>query len=125
MGSDNEVIHAYLTLLAISDNNQLYHVSGIRKNGVVAFNTPSGIPIRSEVRKMSAQYNYDVKTSEILYVTKKSNELRHLVRDPSSSMWKESKVAVRKSKSEKANFMTRRAFITTITLTNGKWRSGS
>ena len=116
----NPEIYARLSVLAVSENDELYFIQGLRKdNGMVCFDAYSGLPIRTKVQKMSAQYNYGCRSTEILYTSKdRPNELHHLVRDPYTTLWSETKVTVR-AVGEKPKFVERSVYVTTITLSNG------
>ncbi|KAI5798600.1 hypothetical protein FPQ18DRAFT_420557 [Pyronema domesticum] len=90
-----------MTIFALSTDGELYYVEGSRTLNtegtemVMNFHTVSAIPIRSEVAQISAQFNASNNASELLYSSTTGNEIKHLMRDPTTSMWSETALTVR------------------------------
>ncbi|KAM5380095.1 hypothetical protein ACJZ2D_003742 [Fusarium nematophilum] len=110
-----------IAIFAISEQDQLYYIEGTRalQGNKLSFKA-SGIPIRIGVSAMSTQYNAINDQAEILYVSNSgSNGLRHLVRDPSTSLWSEAMVEVKLPLGTPANLDKVPVYMTTIALSNG------
>lgn len=115
-------VSARISLLAVSTDHDLYFIQGVRKldDGLVSFDTYSGLPIRRNIQKISVQYNSGCRSTEVLYVSKdRPNELQHLARDPHTTIWSDTKIAIRRPPGEKPTFIERSVHVTTITLTDG------
>ena len=82
-----------LTIFAVSEHDELYYIEGTRQiqTNVIQFQA-SGIPIRTDVDRISAQYNKKVNASEIIYVGNAVNEVRHLWKDPVTMLWQEGNI---------------------------------
>lgn len=111
-----------LLIYAVSTHGELFVVEGSRKasNGnTVEFSSSSvPIPIRNGIRNITGRINPLTGAFDTVYVSRDSDSLKHLSRDPDTSMWKEAEIIVRsKSLDKKVNTP---AFLVTVTLSNGK-----
>ncbi|KAF2133764.1 hypothetical protein P153DRAFT_427689 [Dothidotthia symphoricarpi CBS 119687] len=113
-------LFCHLTVFAISDHNELYFIEGKRsKDRKVTFQTPSGLPIRQGVTMMSPQYNAKSNASELLYVSDNgSNGLRHLVRDPVSTLWTEDSLQIKVPPGTPSTLTKVPVYMTSISLSN-------
>jgi hypothetical protein len=108
-----------LLIYAISTHGELFVIEGSRIGTQVDF--PSStvpIPIRNGIRNISGRINNLTGAFEIAYVTSDDDNLKHLTRDPVTSLWKEADMIV-KSKTPNKNVKTP-CFLVTVTLNNGK-----
>ena len=88
-----------VSLYAVSTSGRLYFIQGIRdKRGHVPTFTCSGVPIRRDISLLSTQFNPAVNASEVVYVSTKNTQLRHMIRDPKTTMWTERVVHVKYQK---------------------------
>lgn len=109
-----------LTLFAVSDDDELYFIQGTRQlkgNQVKLFS--SGLPIRSDVQRISCQYNAATDTSELIFVTGGGHEVKHLLRDPQTTCWSEKPVQFA-SPTALREF---KAYVTTVSVTESTGRS--
>lgn len=109
-----------LAIFAISEQDELYFIQGFRnKHGDVPTFQMSGLPIRTGVAVMSPQYNPQTNACEILYVTNEINSgLRHLIRDPISSLWTDGAVEFRPPFGKPAVLAKQAAYLTNIALSD-------
>ena len=111
-----------LLIYAVSTHGEIYIVEGIRKasnNNVVQFKTASvPLPIRSDVRNAAGKINPFTGAFEIIYISKSKDALKHLARDPITSLWKETDLIVKEAKLNQR--IGTPAFLVNITLSNGK-----
>ncbi|KAJ5949441.1 hypothetical protein N7454_001025 [Penicillium verhagenii] len=109
-----------LAIFAISERDELYFIQGCRTSadGEVTFRT-SGLPIRTGVAVMSPQYNQQTNACEILYVTNEVNSgLRHLIRDPISSLWTDGVVEFKVPLGEPGKRIKEPVYLTNIALSD-------
>lgn len=111
-----------LTLFAVSDDNELYFIQGTRQlKGNQVQLSSSGLPIRSDVQRISCQYNASTDTSELIFVTGGGSELKHLLRDPQTTCWNEHAIQF-----ASANLLQKyNAYVTTVSITESTGRSFS
>lgn len=82
--------------------------------------TESGVPIRTGVMHMACHYNRLSGACELIYVSSNNDEIRHLSRNPLSSMWCENLLSVASGGNRKRPKTTKRqASISTVTLSDG------
>lgn len=91
--ADPEKGQSELALCALSAHNELFCFYG--KRDAVSLPRPpvswvqSQLPIRTGVKHIGAHHNGSSGACELVYVTYQDDVVRHLLRDPVSSMWKE------------------------------------
>jgi hypothetical protein len=107
---------------AVSTHGELFVARGVRHastSGTVEFPlTAVPIPIRNDVRNISGKVNSVNKSFEIVYATKDDDGLRHLARDPETSLWKETELIAKAAKAN--NKVKTPAFLVTVALGNGR-----
>ncbi|RDW57742.1 hypothetical protein BP5796_12543 [Coleophoma crateriformis] len=127
--SSNDPTISKLAIFALSARGELYFIDGTRAdgpgvigNGRVLTFTYSGIPIRTGVRTMDARVNPRTQYSELLFTLQGSDDIRHLCRDPVSSLWLENKITIAASPSAsiKPSVIKYSAFLTSLSLTDSK-----
>ncbi|RDW58770.1 hypothetical protein BP6252_13246 [Coleophoma cylindrospora] len=130
--SSNDPTISKLAIFALSAHGELYFIDGTRAdglgvigNGRVLTFTYSGIPIRTGVRTMDARVNPRTQFSELLFTLQGSDDIRHLGRDPVSSLWLENKITIAASPSAsvKPSVIKYSAFLTSLSLTDSKENS--
>ncbi|KAG8708320.1 hypothetical protein FRC08_018966 [Ceratobasidium sp. 394] len=111
-----------ISVLAVSEQNELYFIQGARKNidsSDIAW-TYSGLPIRSNVARVSAQFNIQAGGTELMYTTNAGNEINHLWRSPDSSLWNEAAIHILPALGAKQRVISYPAYVTRITVVNSK-----
>ncbi len=84
-----------ITVLAVTTHGQLYYVQGVRQSeGKIPTFFASGIPIHEGVERLSTLYNAKTNACEVLYVGQGSNQIVHLVKDITTSLWLEKPLLV-------------------------------
>ena len=84
-----------ITVLAISTSGDMYFIEGTRKyKGSLPTFAATGLPIRTGVGFLSPQYISSLGAPEVIYVETSNGQLRHLIRDPKSTLWAEQGVYV-------------------------------
>ena len=121
-GNGSKVACGKLAIFAVSEQNGLYFVEGTRltEGNKISF-VASGVPIRGGVAAVSPQFNAKTNAAEVLYVSDAgANGLRHLVRDPVTSLWSEGAVEVKMDPDGGERGLVKEpVYMTTITLSNG------
>jgi hypothetical protein len=120
MDQTSNNVQTKLTLFAVSDDDELYFIQGTRQlkgNQVKLFS--SGLPIRSNVQRISCQYNATTDTSELIFVTGGGNEVKHLLRDPQTTCWSENTVQF----ASPTALQQFKAYVTTVSITESTGRS--
>lgn len=105
-----------LTILAVSDEDEMYLVTGERdlaNYGFPRFHY-SAIPLRSDVSHISCRYNGHVDITEILYQSTSENSISYMTRDTETSMWTSADLKIKSPQKKHAQSM----FLTTLTITN-------
>lgn len=104
-----------LVVLAVSASNDMYYIKGTRAkpNSTAITWEASGLPIRSDVREISTQYNVSSASVELIYVTNSNATVKHLYLAPQSSLWQETIIAVRPAANQPQS-LTYPAHITSI-----------
>ena len=102
-------------IFALSEHDELYFIEGVRifATHEVRFET-SGFPIRTNVDVVSAQYNSKINASELIYVGNGQDEIRHLWKDPWTSLWNETDITVAAT----GEIKKYQAYVSTITITD-------
>ena len=122
-GTDANSSQSNFTIFAVSEHDELYFIQGTRDyaSHKAEFES-SGFPIRTNVDVISAQYNSQVNGSELVYVGNGQDEIRHLWKDPSNSLWNEVDITVAAT----GDVYKYQAYISTISITDdlGKTMSG-
>lgn len=107
---------------AVSTHGELYVVEGARdmkKSRLVEFPSAAPIPIRSDVRSIAGNINPVTSAFETVYVSRDHDALRLLARDPVTTLWTETPMIVKSPKGRDVENNSTKAFLVTITLTNG------
>jgi hypothetical protein len=112
----NPTSQTIITLFAVSDDDELYYIQGIRpfQTNKITF-TASGIPIRDNVDRISTQYNAAKSATELIYLGNGTNEVFHLWLD-SGLTWQEEQILTRGP----SGYIKYYAFITTLTFVTDK-----
>ena len=122
-GTDENSSQSNFTIFAVSAHDELYFIQGNRsyQSHKAKFES-SGFPIRTNVDVISAQYNSQANGSELIYVGNGQDEIRHLWKDPSNSLWNEVDITIAAT----GDVYTYQAYISTISMTDdfGKTLSG-
>jgi hypothetical protein len=112
-----------ITMFAINRQGELYFIEGSRdwNNGEISLKS-SGLPIRTDVARISCQYNAKLDSSELIYASTDNDVIKHLLRDPETTCWSENIIPFAAPKS----FTTYQSFTTTISVrsTDGRILSG-
>ena len=113
---------SHISMFALSTHNELYFIEGTRTTqNKIIFKAPSGIPIRQGVAVMSVQYNKQSNASELLYVTDKNfNGLRHLRRDPVTTLWTENGIEIKVLPGDYSSLPKTPVYMSTVSLTNNE-----
>jgi hypothetical protein len=79
-----------ISVFAVSTAGEMYFIEGTRnETGVeITFETMA-VPIRRDIGFLSAQYNPDIDASEAVYACANGSQVKHILRDPTSTMWTE------------------------------------
>lgn len=109
-----------ITIFAVSEDNDLYYVQGNRRwsDGFITFSS-SGLPIRTNVERISGRYNPATNSSELVYTGSGVDQVKHLIRDPVTSGWSESSISF----SAPNTVLKFSAFVTSISLRDAIGRS--
>ncbi|KAJ3535989.1 hypothetical protein NM208_g6908 [Fusarium decemcellulare] len=111
----------YISIYAISSAGELYFIQGSRKwstNGSIEL-WSSGLPIRTNVSRITCRYNKKLRSSQLVYTKDGSNTLMHLLRDPDTGCWSDAAISF-----EAPQEVTRyNAFVSTISIRDTLGRS--
>ena len=108
-----------LLIYAVSTHGELFVIEGSRKGKQVDFcSSTVSIPIRTGIRNIAGQINPLTGAFETVYVTNDDDSLRHLTRDPLTSLWNEANMIVKSTTPDQK--VRTPCFLVTVTLTNGK-----
>ncbi|EPS34733.1 hypothetical protein PDE_09697 [Penicillium oxalicum 114-2] len=113
---------AHIQVVAISSHNELFFFQGSRSttSKTEVSWTESNVPIRTGVMHVACHYNRLSGACELVYASSSHDEIRHLSRDPRSSMWCENVLSVTSAGDGKQPKTTKRpASISTVTLHDG------
>ncbi|KAL8835441.1 MAG: hypothetical protein Q9170_003318 [Blastenia crenularia] len=102
-----------ITMFAISGRGELYFIEGKREwaTGTITLKS-SGLPIRTNVTRVSCQYNAKLDSSELIYAGAGDSQVSHLLRDPVTKCWSDDIIRFPVPKT-----ITRyRAFVTTLSV---------
>lgn len=106
---------------AISDHGELFVIEGTRRvdNGNLLEVPPSlPLPIRTGIRNLTGSINPLTGALDTVYTTRDSDQLKHLSRDPVTSLWKETDMVVKADKSYRK--VKTQAFLVTVSLRNSQ-----
>lgn len=102
-----------ITMFAISGQGELYFIDGQREwaTGTITLKS-SGLPIRTNVTRVSCQYNAKLNSSELIYAGTGNSQVGHLLRDPVTKCWSDDVIRFPVPKT----ITTYRAFVTTLSV---------
>ncbi|KAL2669887.1 hypothetical protein Neosp_015184 [[Neocosmospora] mangrovei] len=107
-----------LSILAVSQDNELYVIDGERdpKNfGLPTFRY-SGLPIRGHVGQIACHFNKELSSMEFIYTTQRDNQICHLARNPTTSVWTSTDLQIKGP----ATITKERQYLTTITISDSE-----
>jgi hypothetical protein len=112
---DHSNTQTKLSIFGLSITGELYFLEGTRKfqGNALQFKSTE-LPIRVDVRDIACQYNSIPATSELVYTLNSRNDVRHLIRDSTTTLWNEMPITFR-SPDAVINYP---AYITTISVKN-------
>ncbi|KAG5753245.1 hypothetical protein H9Q70_004091 [Fusarium xylarioides] len=114
---DKSVVLIY----AITDHGELFVIEGTRlvdNNNLLEVPSSVPLPIRTGIRNLTGMVNHLTGAFDTIYTTNDNDQLKHLSRDPLTSLWKETEMVV---KAEKPNAKIKtQAFLITISLRNSQ-----
>ncbi|KAL8823007.1 MAG: hypothetical protein Q9191_006270, partial [Dirinaria sp. TL-2023a] len=102
-----------ITMFAVSGRGELYFIEGQREwaSGTITLKS-SGLPIRTNVARVSCQYNAKLDSSELIYAGTGDSQVGHLLRDPVTKCWSDDAIRFPVPKAIKKY----RAFVTTLSV---------
>ncbi|KAF3228759.1 hypothetical protein TWF106_006279 [Orbilia oligospora] len=109
-----------LMIFGLSTYGELFTIEGTRMaadKSNVQFKT-SGLPIRQNVQNIAGRINKVTGVCEVIWIGRSEDSIRHLIKDPVTSMWNESEIIVQASKAIQKTKIN--AYVMNISLTNGK-----
>jgi len=113
LDKDGPDIQTKLAIFALSDNNELYYVEAWRPyaTNVLRFRT-SGLPMASNVARVSTQYNATQDATEVIYLGDGTDEIYHVAR--TATGWAQNRIMVKHT--ENVKIVRIPSYVTSLTL---------